>query len=353
MFSEDRLYQEDLRYIANFDIEWRELENTNVLITGATGLIGTVLVDALMYKNEKNDLQTKIYALSRNKQNAEKHFINYCDNNFFEVIHGDVTQRIAIEQKVDFIINLASNTHPALYSTEPIKTIDSIVNGTKNILEFAAEHQTKRIINASSVEVYGENRGDTEKFKEDYCGYINCNTLRAGYTEGKRVAEALGQAYVVEKNLDVITVRFGRVYGAPFLNTDTKSTTQFVCSAINNDDIVLKSEGKQEYSYVYVSDAVTAILLLLTKATNGEAYNVANDEVKTLREAAKILADINNREIVYEIPSDTEKIGFSVTQKAIMDSAKIKGLGWKAEYDLKSGLERTVEILRSQNGRST
>lgn len=349
MFSNSKWYKEDIKYIADSDVDWQELNNASILITGATGLIGTVFVDALMYKNKNDGLNVKIFALARNKEKIQNHFSDYRKDSLFKPVESDIAREIRVKENVDYIINLASNTHPVLYATEPIKTIDSIVTGTKNVLEFAAGHKVKRVINASSVEIYGENRGDTERFTEDYCGYIDCNTLRAGYPEGKRLSETLCQAFVAEKNLDVISARLGRVYGAPLLVSDTKATTQFIRSTVSGNDIILKSEGKQIYSYVYVADAVTAFLILLTKGVSGEAYNIASDEIKSFRETAETLADINDKKILLQIPSETERKGYSVVQKALMDSSKIKMLGWRASYSLKKGLERTVYTLRSVN----
>lgn len=197
MFSSALWYCEDIEYIAGFNIDWNRLSGRSILITGATGLIGTVLVDAIMYKNSKEQLGIKVLALARDKERVNRRFASYQSNTLFKVIQGDVSKPLNIDKSVDFIINLASNTHPVLYATEPINTIDSIVGGVKNILEFSSRNNVERVINISSVEVYGENRGDVERFTEDYCGYINCNTLRAGYSEGKRLAEALCQAYIL------------------------------------------------------------------------------------------------------------------------------------------------------------
>ncbi len=349
MFSNTKWYREDIEYIASFNIDWEKLQGTSVLVTGATGLIGTVVVDALMYKNSVDKLDLKVFALARDKEKIEKNFGSYRKARFFKAIRGDVAKKLIVKEKVDFIINLASNTHPALYATKPIETINSIVTGTKNVLEFAASNKVKRVINASSVEVYGENRGDTERFKEDYSGYINSNTLRAGYPESKRLAEALCQAYIAEKNLDIVSVRLGRVYGSTTQKSDSKSTSQFIRSAVNKQDIVLKSEGRQEYSYVYVADVVVALLLLLTRGESSESYNIASDEAKDLRGVAEAIANINNSKVVFDIPNETERKGSSVVQRALMDSSKIKALGWRSGYDLVNGLERTVRILEGMN----
>lgn len=153
----------------------------------------------------------------------------------------------------------ASNTHPFLYSGKPIETILTNVAGTNNLLEFAVKHRCKRFLFLSSVEVYGENRGDCEKFKEDYCGYINSNTMRAGYPESKRTGETLCQAYIKEYGLDSVILRLARCYGPGILQNDSKALSQFIHRAKEKRDIILKSEGKQEFSYVYQADVVDAM----------------------------------------------------------------------------------------------
>lgn len=348
MFSDNTLYKEDIAYITDFELNWEKLKNSTILVTGATGLIGTVLVDALMYKNNTNNMNMKIIASSRNEQKLTNRFRKHLSNKLFLPIQADIVSGIKIDEKIDYIVNLASNTHPGLYAHEPIGTIDTIIFGTKNIFELAHTNQAKRVINVSSVEVYGENIGQLESFSENDSGYINCNTVRAGYAEGKRLSEAMGQAYIVEKGLDIISARLGRVYGATLLETDTKSTSQFIKSAVSHENIILKSSGEQRYSYVYVADSVTAILLLLVQGRCGEAYNIADDEIKSLYEVAKMLADANDVNVIKQTAELSEERGFSVVQNALMNCEKIKSLGWSAEYMLEAGLARTVSILKER-----
>lgn len=346
MFSNSSIYKEDLKYVASINLDWAALEDKTILITGANGLIGTVLIDAILFRNKEFESNIKIIALSRNQNKLKQRFIDYIDNNNFSYISADTASTLPSFENIDYIVHLASNTHPALYSSDPINTIMGIVDGTKNILDLASKHNVRCFLNASSVEVYGENRGDVERFTEEYCGYINCNTLRAGYSEGKRLSESLCQAYIKEKNTNVINARFGRVYGAPMLPTDTKSTSQFIHSAVMDQDIILKSKGLQEYSYVYVADAATAILTLLTKGLNGNSYNISNDEIISIKETAYIISSFSNNKVITVLPDEEEKSGHSIVQKAIMDSSKLKKLGWESKYNLRNGLGRTLDILK-------
>jgi nucleoside-diphosphate-sugar epimerase len=221
------------------------------------------------------------------------------------------------------------------------------VLGTKSILDFAAANNVSRTLFLSTVEIYGESRGDVETFKEDYCGYIDCNTLRAGYPEGKRTAEALCQAYIKEKGIDAVIARCCRVYGPTMGDDDSKVIAQFIRNAVKKENITLKSKGEQQYSFCYVADICSALLFLLLNGVNGEAYNVSGTENLSLLQIANILSDYSKKEIVFDVPSSAESAGYSKAVKALLDSSKIRELGWEAKYPMKDGLIKTVEILRN------
>ena len=254
---------------------------------------------------------------------------------------------MALNVSIDYIIHGASNTHPIAYATEPINTILTSVLGTKSILDFAATHDVKRTLFLSTVEIYGENRGDVETFKEDYCGYIDCNTLRAGYPEGKRAAEALCQSYIKEKDINIVIARCCRVYGPTMGDNDSKAIAQFIRNTVNNNNIILKSNGNQQYSYCYVADICSALLFLLLNGKTSEAYNISDNEyILSLLQIAEILSRYSGKNVVFDIPSSLESMGFSKATKALLDNTKLREIGWKPTYSLKDGLIRTVEILR-------
>jgi nucleoside-diphosphate-sugar epimerase len=252
-----------------------------------------------------------------------------------------------LEETVDYVFHAASNTHPVAYATDPVGTITTNIIGTGNLLRFAAEHGARRMLFASSVEVYGENRGDVQTFTEDYCGYLNCNTLRAGYPESKRCGEALCQAYIKQCGLDVVIPRLARTYGPTMLMSDTKALSQFLKKGIAGEDIVLKSQGTQLFSYTYVADAVSAVLYCLLLGKCGEAYNIADSASDIrLRDLAAIIAEATGRKVVFDLPDETERAGYSTATVAVMESEKIRALGWNAQYTIRAGLERTIRILK-------
>lgn len=346
---ENNLYLEDVAAVAALPLSWEKLKNSSVLISGASGMIGSFLIDVLMHKN--SELNCKIYALGRNKQKAEKRFSAYLNSDNFYFICGDINESIDIDDdNIDYIFHAASNTHPVAYSTYPIETITTNIIGTKNLLDLAVQCNTKRFIFASSVEVYGENRDDCEYFDEDYCGYIDCNTLRAGYPESKRAGEALCQAYIKQRGLDIVIPRLSRTYGPTMLMSDTKAISQFIKKGIAAEDIVLKSDGTQFYSYSHVTDAVSGVLKCLFDGICGEAYNIAdkNSDI-SLRDLAAIIADIAGKKVVFELPDEVESAGYSKATKAVMNSDKLKALGWKSMYNIETGIKRTIDILKDLN----
>lgn len=348
MYIKNELYRQDIENILSCDLDFKKIYNTSILITGATGLIGTVLVDALMTLTIEHQANITVYAMGRNESRVKERFVDYIDLPQFHFVKGDVNLPFEFDFKVDYLFHCASNTHPKAYATDPIGTIMSNVLGTDHVLSYAKDCKAKRVVFLSSVEIYGENRKDTEHFTEDYCGYIDCNTLRAGYPEGKRTGEALCQAYISKYGLDVVIPRICRVYGPTMLDSDSKALAQFIKNAVNDEDIVLKSEGTQYYSYCYVSDVVSALLYILMNGESGQAYNIADKESDIhLKDLAAILAKTAGRKVVFELPDATESKGFSKATQALLDSSKLRGLGWMAKETMQTGLERTVRLLKT------
>lgn len=351
-FYDSSLYMQDVKRTAELALDWKLLKDKSLAISGGTGMIGSFLLDVLFYRNEHYGSNTRIYLLGRNEEKAKTRFGKYAGSSWFHFRKQDINQPISVAdtqlpQRMDYIIHGASNTHPVAYATDPIGTISANVMGTDHLLRWAADMNCRRFVFLSSVEIYGENKGDTEAFREDYLGYLDCNTLRAGYPESKRTGEALCQAYRSQKKLDVVIPRLSRVYGPTMLLSDTKALSQFILRSVGYQDIILKSEGMQQFSYCYVADAVSGILKLMLEGQSGEAYNVTSDGSNLrLKELAEILARLAGKQVVFELPDAVERAGYSTASKALLDTEKIKALGWRAEYDMQTGLEHTVAILR-------
>ncbi|MCR5070264.1 MAG: NAD-dependent epimerase/dehydratase family protein [Prevotella sp.] len=335
------LYQEDLNNILS--VKGLEgLEGKSILITGATGLIGMQMIDALMMHGNIN-----VYAVGRDKGKAVERLGEYFDKSNFSFIEQDVRTPFDDSLKVDFVIPCASNTHPLAYSQYPIETMTINIMGAENALNLAARCKAT-VLYPSTVEVYGNAIG-SDVFTEDYTGKLNLSTSRSCYTESKRSAEALCQSYIAEKGVDVKIVRLSRIFGPSMLMSDSKASSQFIKKAIANEDIILKSAGNQFFSYTYVADAVAAMLHIMINGEKGQAYNISNDDCNVhLKDFAGICAEYNNKSVIFDLPSESEAKGYSIATQAILDNTKLKDTGYRPAYNFKDAVERTITILRDE-----
>lgn len=323
---------QDIERIAELPYKWDELNDKTILISGGTGFIGTFISNVIRYRNEKYNSNTKVVSLSRRGGESDQ---------TVEYLKADITKPIIYEGKVDFILHLASNTHPKQYGEDPVGTITTNVMGCDNLLKVAVEKGAKFLL-ASSVEIYGQ--GTEAPMNEKYCGYIDCNTARAGYNEAKRTCEALSQSYKQQYGIETVIVRLARVVGAD-RKLDTKAMSQFMDKALAGEDIILKSKGNQKFSYCYVADAASGIFKVLFDGVNGEVYNISDeDEGITLGGYAEFMAELAGEKVVYQIEDDAAASSASF---ALLDISKLKALGWEPLYTVSDGLRRTYEIKKS------
>ena len=331
-------YQADIDYVLSTKgID--ALKGKRVLITGATGLIGVHLIDVLMRLG-----QVRIIAVGRNKEKAKERLGEYFEHPDFTFLEQDVMDSFPEELTTDIIIPLASNTHPLAYSKYPVETVLINVKGAENALSLAKKNGAT-VLYPSTVEVYGSSNGK-DSFSEADTGRLNLATSRACYTESKRVSEALCQSYLSEYGVESKIVRLPRVFGPTMLGSDTKASSQFIIKSLRGENVVLKSKGDQFFSYCYVSDAVAAMLFILLHGKTGEAYNLSSSGCDTrLRDFASICAEFKGKQVVFDLPSDAESRGYSIADRAIMDSSRLKALGFTPKYGIKEAIERTIAVL--------
>lgn len=323
----------DIRNIASLDYEWGRLDGKTLVISGGTGFIGQFLINVLKYRNENFGNKISVISLSKRGGKNEKN-VTY--------LSADVTKPVKIDKKVDYVLHLASNTHPKQYSEDPVGTITTNIFGTYNLLNLAVEKNVERFLLASSVEIYGD--GSAEPMSENYCGYIDCNTSRAGYNEAKRLSESLCQSFTAQYGVDCVIARLARCFGAD-RKADSKAMAQFMNCALRGEDIVLKSKGDQRFSYCYVADAVSGLIKVLLDGKSGDAYNVSDDdEDMTLGGYAEYIANLADKKVVFDL-SGLNNQGVSKAVRALIDTSKLKSLGWTPLYSVKSALKRTYDVL--------
>ena len=333
------LYQEDLIYIlSTYGI--KRLHGKSFLITGATGMVGVMLIDALMMMQD-----VTVYAIGRSKEKAIDRLGEYFANPHFRFIEHDVCIPFDRGLRADFIVPAASNTHPLAYSHYPIETIMVNVKGAENALELAFQCGGT-VVYPSTNEVYG-NALNNEVFDEDYNGRLNLSNARSCYNESKRTAESLCQSYIAERGITVKIARLCRIFGPTMLESDSKASSQFIKKAIAGEDIVLKSKGEQYFSYTYVADAVAGLLTVLINGAIGVPYNVSSEKTNVhLKDFAQLCAESCGKKVVYELPSDVEQKGYSTALQAILSNERIKSIGFVPHYTMRDAIQRTIQILK-------
>lgn len=309
----------------------------NILITGATGLIGSCLVDLLMRHSFCH-----IYAMGRNSQRAEQRFADYWQQPRFHFIRHNICQSLECTENFHYIIHAASNASPNFFQQSPVEVMKSNLDGLCHLVEYGLRHQMKRMVYISSGEVYGE--GDGSVFTEESSGHIDILSPRACYPSSKRAAETLCAAYIQEYGADIVIARPCHTYGPYFTESDNRVYAQFIRNILNDEDIVMKSRGEQFRSWLYVVDCAVAMLLLLTKGNSGEAYNVANEESNiTIRQLAEEIAKIGNKKVVFDL---AENGNTTPITKAVFSTEKLNQLGWKPLFSIEEGLAHTIQSMR-------
>lgn len=327
-------YQEDLESTFSYMEELLGDKKSNILVVGATGLIGSFLVDAFISYSEKSGKEIQIYAMGRNYQRLERRF-NYCKSNQLHLMEQDIQQQINTNQRYDFIFHLASNADPNTYKLFPYETITTNVLGTKNVIDYAIENRNTKVLFTSTMEVYGEIQ--KESLKEEYYGAIDFNQIRAGYPESKRTSELMYRSAVEEYGIHAVITRLGYIFGPTMTDGDNKIIAEFIRKKKTREEIILRSSGSQRRTYCYVADAVTGMLLVLAKGQNGQAYNVADENSKvTLRELAEIFGATTGSQ------AEEEKEVFDT----VLEVTKIKKLGWGSRISIQEGINRTLKCMK-------
>lgn len=319
------------------------IKDGKILVTGASGLIGSCIIDLLMLANN-HGRAFEVYALGRNAEKLRKRFSAFDQSVSLHFVEQDICQPLDSVISYDYIIHGASNADPRNYALYPAETMLINLEGAKNVLNYCKDHPSTKALMMSTFEVYGNAGKDV--YAESDSGIVNLNMIRSCYPESKRCMEILTRCYVEEYGVNAAIGRLCSIYGPTMATDDSKAHAQFIRNGLKGEDIVLKSKGEQRRTYCYVIDAVTGLLCVLGKGVAGEAYNIANENaVVSIAEVAQTVASFVGSKVVFDLPDDVEKKGFSVPQNCILNNAKLKQLGWEGFYDIKKGIQETITII--------
>jgi nucleoside-diphosphate-sugar epimerase len=344
----------DIKEILADNITWNYFAGKTVLITGASGFIPSYVVYALIGLNKTvcSSNPVSIIAVVRNKNNADNKFAPIIGRADFKLVIADISDPLNITEKIDIIIHGASQASPKYYGSDPVGTLKANTIGTANLLDLALRKGTEKFLFISSADVYGVLDEKLEEIPESYTGSVDITSIRSCYAESKRMGENMCVCWSYQYNLHVNMVRLSGTYGCGYHLDDGRSVVDFVNNILNNQNIVLNSDGKAKKNFVYITDSTTALFRILSYGENRHAYNLAGDSETEIIELATMLCELypeKHLKVEFSIGSFQKGYIRSPFLRANFSNKKLKGLGWDLKIPLAEGFKRMINAYQTNN----
>ena len=317
-----------------------QLRGSVIIVTGATGLIGSTFVRCL----HALSLGIRFVLPVRNAAKASELFED--EKDAVNIIETNLTDFFARQASgCDYIIHCASPTDGQYMCAHPAETFLLPIESTRALLDYSRQYKIKGIVYLSSIEYYGQIFDDSP-VTEECEGHIDRLSPRSSYALGKQAAEYLACCYAREYGVPVKSARLTQTFGAGISPDDNRVFAQFARSVIKGHDIELHTEGRSAKPYCYTTDCVSAIIHILLKGRPGESYNVATPGTYvTIKQLAQLYrASFNpSIEVSTRLKSDS---GYAPETTVNLNSDKLLALGWQPRHDLKDMIGRLIEYLK-------
>lgn len=351
--SQDPFVQADIESLAkDIQIPWKTFYGKQIMITGATGLIGSLIAKTIACHNRLFNQNIGIMVFARSSSKADAIFKDISSRSYYTKIIGDICQQTKLPCNPDYIIHAACPTSSFDFVSKPVETINTIVQGTYCTLNLAKASNTSGVVFLSSLEYYGIPLNGKTIFSEDDLGFIDPQQIRSSYSEGKRLAETLCQSFFCEYNIPISIARLAQTFGPGISIDDNRVFAQFSKSVIKKENIVLKTNGETVRNYCSTYDAASGILLLLAKGSRGEAYNIANPKttISIVDMANMVCSNFgkDQSKVVFDLSEDSAKLGFNPIMKISLNSEKLEHLGWKPTQALYEMFDNTIKSLKTR-----
>lgn len=331
----------------------KRLADKTVMVSGATGLVGSAIVRYLLKLNDNYGNNIKAVALYKDEDKKNKVFseLNGRKDLFFAIFTAE--DGVQSDIKADYIIHAAGIPGGAkMHLRDPKKLFSVGINGTRLMLDYAVSHGCKGFCFVSSYEIYGGIDSE-ELIKEDHDCSLDPMILRNCYAEVKRVCESMLAAYSAKYRINVFSGRLTSTFGTGVAYDDPRFFAEFGRCAIEERNIILKSAGRTVRSYLDVDDAASAFLYILVNGETNNAYNLTNMENEiSIRDIAYKIIKISGAEIElrFDITEDIKALGFRSEGRTVMDASKLENIGWKPVYSFEETLEKLLDSMRKNGG---
>ena len=319
-----------------------EIFDKTIFITGGTGLVCSPIVDMILRANYILGTKIKLIIAGRSEEKIRQRF----EKQKYDYVYYDATKRNTLDLSTDYIIHGASNSSPTDISTRGIETMIDNIGGIYELLTYAAENDVINTLYISSSEIYGQRKTNNQWMENEY-GSIDILLPRNAYSSSKRAAETLCVCFSEEKKIKTTIVRPGHIYGPTAKRTDTHVSSLFSFAAADGNNLIMKSSGEQVRSWCYCIDSAMAILYVLVRGKNKNAYNISSpNSILSIKEMAQYLSKKAEVQLVVEIPNEKEERRFNPMFNSSLKSDKLMDLGWKPLFDCEVGFEHTIKVIR-------
>lgn len=276
------------------------LRNKTVFLTGGTGFFGRSLLDVIAVLNSSYNLDLKIYILARDPESFLSRYPQYRTPYLFYQ-KGDITNFQFIDVKFDYIFHFATPASSTLNIEDPMLMFNTILNGTRHILDFAVASQCKKFLFTSSGAVYGKQPTEITHIPESYAGAPLTQFTHSAYGEGKRVSELLGNIYADKYGFEHKIARCFAFVGPHLDSNGTYAIGNFIRDAVLGKKIYIGGDGTPFRSYLFSTDLVFWLISILVDGKNKQPYNVGSDIDLSIFDLAKKVASVVNPSLQIEI----------------------------------------------------
>lgn len=329
------------------------LNNKNILVTGATGLIGSNLVEALLKSSADH-----IFITGRNLNKLKKTFYEFQNDHRLVFIEYDVSNPIpGTIKNIDYIFHAAGPMERDIILNKPIDVIYPNIIGIINLLNFLhvqLEETGKRgrMVVFSSITVYNNLTNENISVKEaDTQIADSLDSPTSCYSESKRMIEIIAKSHFKQYNTDIIIARFSTVYGYT-KNIPNTAFYEFIKKAIAEQNIVLNGNNFPMRDNIYIDDAISGLLTIAEKGKSGESYNISssgdNHNFAAVDEIATMIAEqtsflTGNHKVEVHVKDSTQR-----KPGIMLDNSKLKKLDWFIKWDINEAINTTIsKILKS------